>query len=1478
MDSCHNSITVTLVIILSYITNVYSDVHYIVPIDDLPLCPFSSCHTLSEIATNTSLYIDKSTTLIFQPGNHFLDSQLSISNAMMYEMLSNETLTTKIICKPEARFILYNISVVQINGLGLSGCGGNSVTLVNNFTLYNSTTESTNSTGSALVLSKIKMANIIECTFLFNTRGMKRPVTDLQIYLTERYSLQTDESRIKMSVGGAILCSSSNVVIELTTFDGNEANYGGAIFAEMNSSMVIQNSSFHRNRGVGLSSLNGTDNTYGGAIFAADSQIAIKTCSFTNNTLVVAHYGYHSKGTVMLALRSELSISGSTFTGNRATRNGVGGTIFLLDSNVRTLTDCVFNGNVAFSSGVMHLQTSNATISHSNFSHNTAHDKAGVISAEHSSYVTVQNCSFTSNSAKTLGGVLCIISSKVKLEQSYFVDNSVQKVGAIMSVFEQGHIEAENITMVNNVANQFALALYSSSAAFTGFTVFDGNHGSLLAYNSTITFRGETIFRNCSTEASQDVVLQEGGAITAYFSQLTFQGNTSFNHNFAKYGGALLAMESTITFGENSHAEQNTTLQHSKIIINRNTAQYTGGGLYLYHSTMTIRGDCFLSRNKAGDKGGGIHAISSGIKLEPPYNDINHEYTIDVAKNSAPLGGGIMMEALSKLSLFASKFSVRLTKNVADYGAAMFVDDNTNFDICNSTHVTVTPTSECFFRVLDAAYIRKVISRGSKVMSITVDDNYAKFMGSTLYGGLLNRCMHISVDSVQNALLSNEIVADLKTDGLSYLQSISNIDNLDSVTSQPVQVCFCIEGIPNCTLRLHSILTKKGKPFNISIVAVDQVMSPSNSTIFSLLSSTLGSLDMGRRAKVNAACSNVSYSILSPHKSESLKLYADGPCRDAEPSQINVNVTFSPCSCPIGFERITELSCDCVCNSLISDYVMDCDAATESFVKRSNSWISHTSQNNQSAFVFIQRCPFRYCKAPSSVRINLNNENGGDVQCSLGHKGIMCGSCDANYGISLAHKRCLPCSDHWYLILLIVVLGAIFAGLGVVISILATNFTVAIGTINGFIFYANIVDIYDSIFLPLETTSFPVILIEWLNLDPGIDRCYIKGNDLYRHTWIRLLFPIYIILIVIVIILISEHSLRFSRLIGKRNPIATLATLVLLIQTNALETAVVALRPATLSYITMNGSQQETVWLPDGKIKYLQGKHIPLFLVGLLIVVVVITYILLLFSWQWVAHIPSKLWILKWTKNQKLNSFIEAYQAPYYTKHRYWTGLLLLVRVLLILISITSEDGDSTAPLISIIFILGFLFIVRLIYMKKLYKKWPVDLIEVILLFNLFVLAIFTWYALDDVKTQQILAYLSTIVTLVLLLCVIAYHIYAYVLVGLCPKLKIRKITAKVCHTKSVISQYHRRTLNRDRYHEQVGSIELQNGDENGLHIALNPIALKPEPSASSVVTSSVVGFADTTAQYNQKKETIDDHFETPYVMLSETDTSKTAV
>lgn len=47
-----------------------------------------------------------------------------------------------------------------------------------------------------------------------------------------------------------------------------------------------------------------------------------------------------------------------------------------------------------------------------------------------------------------------------------------------------------------------------------------------------------------------------------------------------------------------------------------------------------------------------------------------------------------------------------------------------------------------------------------------------------------------------------------------------------------------------------------------------------------------------------------------------------------------------------------------------------------------------------------------------------------------------------------------------------------------------------------------------------------------------------------KLNWLQLAFPIYIILLVVIIIIVaSDHSMKFSELIAKKNPVATLILL-----------------------------------------------------------------------------------------------------------------------------------------------------------------------------------------------------------------------------------------------------------------------------------------------------------------------------------------------
>ena len=123
---------------------------------------------------------------------------------------------------------------------------------------------------------------------------------------------------------------------------------------------------------------------------------------------------------------------------------------------------------------------------------------------------------------------------------------------------------------------------------------------------------------------------------------------------------------------------------------------------------------------------------------------------------------------------------------------------------------------------------------------------------------------------------------------------------------------------------------------------------------------------------------------------------------------------------------------------------------------------------------------------------------------------------------------------------------------------------------------------------------------------------------------------------------------------------------------------------STVITISSAGSQGDVVWLLDGDIKYLDRTHIPLFLVALMILILAIAHKIMIFSWQWVIQLPKK-----WTNNQKLNSLIKTYQAPFNDRHWYWTGLQLLLTLIL---SFTASR-DPNSSIIAMILSLGILVV-----------------------------------------------------------------------------------------------------------------------------------------------------------------------------------------
>ena len=349
----------------------------------------------------------------------------------------------------------------------------------------------------------------------------------------------------------------------------------------------------------------------------------------------------------------------------------------------------------------------------------------------------------------------------------------------------------------------------------------------------------------------------------------------------------------------------------------------------------------------------------------------------------------------------------------------------------------------------------------------------------------------------------------------------------------------------------------------------------------------------------------------------------------------------------------------------------------------------------------------------------------------------------------MGSSRCKICSNN--LILLAAIPTWLLVGLILVILLMLFDLTVSNGIINGLIFYANIIHgQHATYFTPETSNSLFSKFIAWLNLDQGFEMCLYNGLDDYVITWLDFLFPSYIWIIAVVLIVSSHYSTRISKLSGN-NAVQVLATLFLITYTKLLRLIIGVISSTTIVY---PDDYSKAVWLVDGNIEYLTGKHIALFLVTLLFVLLSLPYTLILLMIQWLlkmSHYRAMFWV------HKLKPFFDAYTGPYKTKHRYWTGLLLIVRIILLTsFSLNRSNNPTINLLIIIVFTLSLL--VWLFFTGWVYESWFNNCLELFFLYNLSVTSTATLFVLSNNSRSPAVIYTSTGTAFVIFVGIIFYH------------------------------------------------------------------------------------------------------------------------
>ena len=1002
------------------------------------------------------------------------------------------------------------------------------------------------------------------------------------------------------------------------------------------------------------------------------------------------------------------------------------------------LDNCTFKENCF----IMSYLSDGIIVSNSTFQY-YRHRSHSIIAALSSVVTLIGNVNFT-NSTKVIqsssGTAVYLKASHPELKSSLNITTGATVFFVNLTCSSHGGAVYGSGAMMHIDTKARVVFMYNAAIDF-------GNGGAVELRDGMITVGAESCVIFTYNRAGF------GGAIMLVSATLIInsEANLTFNHNYAtSNGGALESVNST--------AHVNT----SGIKFYNNRAYY-GGAINSFYGTMIINTNTSVNftMNSAQVKGG---AINIEIGVQPPIIVGNYSKLL-FFNNSAFQGG----------ALYSSMQSLLMT--TVGYQSSIQFINNTSFDVGGAVYSR--SSHPCIFMITDFS------------ARISFTGNYAqRGIGHHMYGasvrdkscsayviGFLNKQGKPHCSDPHEGVVHGELNISLNP-GLNEI--------LSPVSSGPQRVCLCdSNGKPQCanfSYIFTDISVYRGETITLPACIVGYDFGTTVGTIHarSLYPDYHSKQDKSQLVIDSEKCVLFNYTVYSKRDYELLLLqtsslpvsglisnestendifhykhvikegisgyvsYNQSGCIRPEllATPVFMNITLLP-GCPPGL-TLNHDETTCNCYPVLANNGFNCLVKNKRGFLQWNGtvWVNATfNEGHNTGIMYNKFCPLLYCKSGNKT-VDIGDDPS--KQCVSNRTGILCGACIDGLSLVIGSSRCIECPNNHNVALL---LAFAAAGVLLVFFILALNLTVAQGFINGVIFYANIVWAYKIILFPADIGAnylfiYLQVFIAWLNLDYGIDTCFVVGLDAYWKTWLQFLFPFCIWAIAGVIIVVCRYSSRLTNLIGSR-AVPLLATLFLLSYMKLLRTVIDATSVAVIAEYPQNTSN--AVWYLDGNLRYCQHPHIYLFIAAIATLVFLwLPYTLLLLFIQPLRRV-SHLRPLKWIN--KLAPVYDAYFSPLNDKHRYWFGAMLLVRgILLVLLTVTSVDN----PKLNVFALFLFLaFLHFFISIKKFYKQVDVRALESFILLNLIVLSSGTLYWWESYEIRSKLLMVSVGITFV---------------------------------------------------------------------------------------------------------------------------------
>ena len=722
------------------------------------------------------------------------------------------------------------------------------------------------------------------------------------------------------------------------------------------------------------------------------------------------------------------------------------------------------------------------------------------------------------------------------------------------------------------------------------------------------------------------------------------------------------------------------------------------------------------------------------------------------------------------------------TENEGKEGAAFSLYGKSRFKLCNGLRATfsrntATKSGGAIFALdSDCSHNCNCMFQADKRSNISMifKENYAAYSGNSIISSDVYNC---SINhQYYTALLAKK-----------FFLTISNGTLNNSLSTFIANVCFYYEG--NCSKFNNTMKVYPGQVVYIPLQMTDGFGRDIYSVVsFEIISHKKIKSNMKYKIQVISwKLSNIISTKLNAYTLFQMTFTKIRSWRNIHNSSLSIiaksgygshkiplSIPIVFLNCPIGFE-FNDVMNNCTCDNIFKKLKFQpvCKISSHLFNNNSNplstisryylaGWIGLINLTSGTTVFGAAKSCHLFCYLDSIH--NLFLINGTDIKitnkdltdavplCTTNRRGPLCSQCSPGYSVVFGSIQCSKCSNWWLLTILVyLVAGPLFIYL-----LYALRLTLTTGTINGIVFYAQMLVTYNQ--FNLRSRNFISVfysisngLISLLNLSINFNYpiCLYNGMTEVWKFALNLVFPIYLMMIVVLLIIISRYSVKLSNEISQ----SSIQVLVTVVHLSFSSFLISAQNVYTYSIIHLNTTDVPLhIWLRDGTTEYGSGSHLALIIMTSLIVwPILIIYIGMLLFGRLVMRINRL--------REYLRPVYEAIHAPYKDNREFFfSAQLLIVLLSYILYCQVHEEHFSSFCMFAVMILIIYTFSAALF---PPYKASWLNYLNLIILIITLLIALLIWYLffISDMDGLMLAFNSGTVLILLIFFVVLIGHV-----------------------------------------------------------------------------------------------------------------------